>query len=118
MTTEEKYIQTMSDLFIVTSTLTNQERELENNLEALNDLNSLISSFWQSVSKLHGERKINAQNTIKTLMKVYNHVGSTYLDEIKWRKKCARLQGDILDLSRQIDELKAENEKLNKLNEF
>ena len=115
---KQKYHETIESLYFVTRSLSAMERESEINLTILSQLQAIINDFIVQVDKIHGNKKIEWENRVKTLINIFNHIGGIYYSELMFRKKCYKLEKNILDLSRQIDELKAENEKLKQLNEF
>lgn len=115
---KERYDKTLEQLFFTTRDLTRAQRGEEINIIVLDSLNAIINDFISQVDKIQGERKKEWEMRIKTLKQVYNHIGAQYLEELHWRKKCYKLEQNILDMSRQIEELKTENEKIRGLNEF
>ena len=115
---KEAYEATMESLYFQTRELTKVQRGEEINIIVLDSLNAIINDFILQVDKIQGERKKEWEMRIKTLKQVYNHIGAQYLEELHWRRKCYKLEQNILDMSRQIEELKTENEKIRGLNEF
>lgn len=115
---KEAYEATMESLYFQTRVLSKMERSEEVNIIVLDSLNAIINDFTIQVDKIQGERKKEWETRIKTLKQVYTHIGAQYLEELHWRKKCYKLEQNILEMSRQVEELKAENDKLKQLNEF
>lgn len=115
---KEAYEATMESLYFQTRELSRAQRREEVNIIVLDSLNAIINDFILQVDKIQGERKKEWETRIKTLKQVYTHIGAQYLEELHWRKKCYKLEQNILEMSRQIEELKAENDKLKQLNEF
>ena len=115
---KEKYDKTLEQLFFTTREFSKVQRGEEINIIILDSLNAIINDFISQVDKIQGERKKEWEMRIKTLKETYNHIGAQYLEELHWRRKCYKLEQNILDMSRQIEELKTENEKIRGLNEF
>ena len=115
---KEAYEATMESLYFQTRELSRAQRREEVNVIILDALNAIINDFILQVDKIQGERKKEWENRIKTLKQVYTHIGAQYLEELHWRKKCYKLEQNILEMSRQIEELTTENDKLKQLNEF
>lgn len=81
-------------------------------------INTFIEDFEAKVIQSIGERKIQAENHLKTLYEIQQQYGKFYFESIAYRQKVQELQSDVLKMSKKIAELQLENVKLNKLNEF
>jgi hypothetical protein len=81
-------------------------------------LNNFIEDFEAKVIQSIGERKISAENHLKTLYDIQQQYGKFYFESIIYRTKVRELQSDVLKMSKKIAELQAENDKLKKVNEF
>jgi hypothetical protein len=81
-------------------------------------LNNFIEEFESKVIQSIGERKISAENHLKTLYDIQSQYGKYYFESIIYRSKVQELQSDVLKMSKMISELQLENQKLKKLNEF
>ena len=66
---EDKYTETLEQLYFTTRSLLAQERQEETAIGILNDLRAVINDFSMKVDTLQGERKVNALKTIQTLKK-------------------------------------------------
>ena len=114
---EDKYIETIESLYFVTRDLNAHQKREESSLAVLDSLRDLINTFSIGLDRLQGERKINAENTIKTLKQIFEHIGAIYLQELYWRQKDFKAQKTILEMAKQIDELKKELEIERQLNQ-
>lgn len=81
-------------------------------------ITNFINDFEQKVIQSIGERKIQAENHLKTLYDIQSQYGKYYFESIIYRTKVQELQSDVLKMSKMISELQLENQKLKKLNEF
>lgn len=81
-------------------------------------INTFIEDFEAKVIQSVGERKTSAQNHLKTLYGIHAQYGKFYFESIAYRQKVQELQSDVLAMSKKIAELKQENVKIKKLNEF
>ncbi len=63
---EDKYTETLEQLYFTTRSLQNHERKEETAISILNDLRAVINDFSSKVDTLQGERKNNALKTIET----------------------------------------------------
>jgi hypothetical protein len=81
-------------------------------------LNNFIEDFEAKTIQSIGERKISAENHLKTLYDIQSQYGKYYFESIIYRTKVQELQSDVLKMSKKIAELQSENSKLKKLNEF
>ena len=118
MNEKEKYIEIAHELIMKIQEL--NERDYEDNVQisVFNALSSLIKNFNDSIDKLQGERKKNAENAFKSLLYVYNRIGMCYLKELKWRKQLFQANKLNLELVEKVDKLEKEIEKLNKIDEL
>jgi hypothetical protein len=105
---KDKYLETIEHLFFATRDLNKIQREQEVSLAILDQLRAIINTFSTGLDRLQGERKINAENTIKTLKKVFEHIGAIYLQELYWRNKDFQAQKTILEMTAKIQELEHE----------
>jgi len=113
---EDKYTDTLEQLYFTTRSLQNHERKEETAIGILNDLRALINDFSMKVDTLQGERKNNALKTIETLKKVFDYIGSIYLQELYWRKKNKDNEAALILASTEIDRLEAELKTIEKAN--
>jgi hypothetical protein len=118
MTDHEKYIETLEQLFFATRNFSEVQKRNENTFAVLSDLSALISTFYSSLDRLQGERKINAENTIKTLQRVFSEIGSSYLLELYFRNKCGQYEKALIEASKKIENLENEIILLNNLETF
>lgn len=81
-------------------------------------LNNFIEDFESKVIQSIGERKVSAENHLKTLYDIQSQYGKYYFESIIYRTKVQELQSDVLKMSKKIAELQAENDKLKKIAEF
>jgi hypothetical protein len=81
-------------------------------------LNNFIEEFEAKTIQSIGQRKISAENHLKTLYDIQQQYGKFYFESVIYRTKVQELQSDVLKMSKMISELQLENQKLKKLNEF
>jgi len=113
---EDKYTETLEQLYFTTRSLQNHERKEETAISILNDLRAVINDFISKVDTLQGERKNNALKTIETLKKVFDYIGSIYLQELYWRKKNKDNEAALILAATEIDRLEAELNTIEKAN--
>jgi len=113
---EDKYTETLEQLYFTTRSLQNHERKEETAIGILNDLRAVINDFSSKVDTLQGERKVNALKTIETLKKVFDYIGSIYLQELYWRKKNKDNEAALILAANEIDRLEAELNTIDKAN--
>ena len=113
---EDKYTETLEQLYFTTRTLLAYERQEESAIGILNDLRAVINDFSSKVDTLQGERKVNALKTIQTLKKVFDYIGSIYLQELYWRKKNKDNEAALILAATEIDRLEAELNTIEKAN--
>jgi hypothetical protein len=113
---EDKYTETLEQLYFTTRSLQNHERKEETAIGILNDLRAIINDFSSKVDTLQGERKNNALKTIETLKKVFDYIGSIYLQELYWRKKNKDNEAALILAATEIDRLEAELNTIEKAN--
>jgi hypothetical protein len=113
---EDKYTETLEQLYFTTRSLQNHERKEETAISILNDLRAVINDFSSKVDTLQGERKNNALKTIETLKKVFDYIGSIYLQELYWRKKNKDNEAALILAATEIDRLEAELNTIEKAN--
>jgi hypothetical protein len=113
---EDKYTETLEQLYFTTRSLQNHERKEETAISILNDLRALINDFSSKVDTLQGKRKNNALKTIETLKKVFDYIGSIYLQELYWRKKNKDNEAALILAATEIDRLEAELNTIEKAN--
>ena len=118
MSVEQKYQDTLEQLYFVTRDLTQVQKKQEQTFIALSELSALISTFYTSLDRLQGERKINAENTIKTLQTVFSEIGSSYLLELYFRNKCGEYEKALIEATKRIEALENEIKLLNNLTNF
>ena len=118
MSVEQKYQETLEQLYFVTRDLTEVQKKQEQTFIAVSELSSLISTFHTSLDTLQGERKTKAINTIKTLQMVFSEIGSSYLMELYFRNKCFQYEKSIMEATQKIEKLEKEITILNNLNNF
>lgn len=116
MTIEQKYKETMEQLYYATRDLNEIQKRNESTFVVLSDLSKLISTFYTSLDTLQGQRKINALEAIKTLQSVFNEIGSSYILELYFRDKCGQYEKALIEASKEIESLKKEIEVLNQIN--
>jgi hypothetical protein len=68
------------------------------------------------VDTLQGERKVNALKTIQTLKKVFDYIGSIYLQELYWRKHNRDNEAALILAASEIDRLEAELKTIERAN--
>lgn len=115
---EDKYAETLEQLYFATRSLMAKERKEDEAIKALDDLRAIINDFIIQVDKIQGERKKEWEMRVNTLKNVFNQVGSIYLNELYWRKKVYKLESDCLNLTSEIERLKKEIEVLNNISEL
>lgn len=113
---EDKYTETLEQLYFTTRSLQQHERKEESALTILDELRALINDFSMKVDTLQGERKVNALKTIQTLKKVFDYIGSIYLQELYWRKKNKDNEAALILAATEIDRLEAELNTIEKAN--
>jgi len=113
---EDKYTETLEQLYFTTRSLQNHVRKEETAISILNDLRAVINDFSSKVDTLQGERKNNALKTIETLKKVFDYIGSIYLQELYWRKKNKDNEAALILAATEIDRLEAELNTIEKAN--
>lgn len=118
MTDHEKYLTTLEQLFFATRNFSEVQKKQEQTFAVLAALSALISTFYSSLDRLQGERKINAESTIKTLQMVFSEIGSSYLLELYFRNKCGEYEKALIEASKRIEQLENEIKLLNNLTNF
>jgi hypothetical protein len=113
---EDKYTETLEQLYFTTRSLQNHERKEETAISILNDLRAVINDFSSKVDTLQGERKNNALKTIETLKKVFDYIGSIYLQELYWRRKNKDNEAALILAATEIDRLESELNTIEKAN--
>ena len=113
-----KEYQEFKSLLINWAGLANGSLQSEKNYINLWAINSFIEDFELKVIQSTGERKISAENHLKTLYDIQSQYGKFYFESIVYREKIQGQQKDILIMSKKIDELTKELETQNKLNNF
>lgn len=108
MSVEQKYQETLEQLYFVTRDLTKVQKKQEQTFIALSELSELISTFNTSLDTLQGERKTKALNIIKTLQMVFSEIGSSYLMELYFRNKCFEYEKSIMEATQKIERLEKE----------
>jgi hypothetical protein len=97
---------------------TNIETQQEPNYAFLWQINSFISDFETKVIQSIGERKITAENHLKTLYEIQQQYGKYYFESIIYRTKVAELERNQFKFMEKIKELEKENTILKKQIEF
>jgi len=105
---DEKYLETLEALFFTTRNLQQYERKEESALMILDELRAIINDFISKVDTLQGERKNNALKLINSLKKIFDYIGSIYLQELYWRKKNRENEAALILAAGEIDKLTAE----------
>jgi chromosome segregation ATPase len=118
MSAEQKYQETLEQLYFVTRDLTELQKKQEQTFIAVSELSALISTFHTSLDTLQGERKIKAINTIKTLQMVFSEIGSSYLMELYFRNKCFQYEKSIMEATKKIERLEKEINILTQIDEL
>ena len=118
MSVEQKYQETLEQLYFVTRDLTEVQKKQEQTFIAVSELSSLISTFHTSLDTLQGERKTKAINTIKTLQMVFSEIGSSYLMELYFRNKCFQYEKSIIEATKKIERLEKEINILTQIDEL
>ena len=108
MSVEQKYQETLEQLYFVTRDLTQVQKKQEQTFIALSELSALISTFYTSLDTLQGERKTKGLNIIKTLQMVFSEIGSSYLMELYFRNKCFEYEKSIMEATKKIERLEKE----------
>lgn len=81
-------------------------------------INSFIESFEAKVIQSTGERKISAENHLKTLYEIQQQYGKFYFESIIYREKVMELETNQIKFLEKIKELSKENEILKKQMQF
>ena len=81
-------------------------------------INSFIESFEAKVIQSIGERKISAENHLKTLYEIQQQYGKFYFESIIYREKVMELETNQIKFLEKIKELSKENEILKKQLQF
>jgi hypothetical protein len=97
---------------------TNIETQQEPNYAFLWHINSFISDFETKVIQSIGERKITAENHLKTLYEIQQQYGKYYFESIIYRTKVAELERNQFKFMEKIKEIEKENTMLKKQIEF
>ena len=118
MSVEQKYQETLEQLYFVTRDLTEVQKKQEQTFIAVSELSTLISTFHTSLDTLQGERKTKAINTIKTLQMVFSEIGSSYLMELYFRNKCFQYEKSIMEATKKIERLEKEINILTQIDEL
>ena len=118
MSAEQKYQETLEQLYFVTRDLTEVQKKQEQTFIAVSELSALISTFHTSLDTLQGERKTKAINTIKTLQMVFSEIGSSYLMELYFRNKCFQYEKSIIEATKKIERLEKEINILTQIDEL
>ena len=118
MSVEQKYQETLEQLYFVTRDLTEVQKKQEQTFIAVSELSTLISTFHTSLDTLQGERKTKAINTIKTLQMVFSEIGSSYLMELYFRNKCFQYEKSIMEATQKIERLEKEINILTQIDEL
>lgn len=118
MSVEQKYQETLEQLYFVTRDLTKVQKKQEQTFIALSELSALISTFYTSLDTLQGERKTKALNIIKTLQMVFSEIGSSYLMELYFRNKCFEYEKSIMEATQKIERLEKEINILTQIDEL
>jgi hypothetical protein len=105
---DEKYLETLEALFFTTRNLQQHERKEETAIAILDELRAIINDFDTKVDTLQGERKNNALKLINSLKKIFDYIGSIYLQELYWRKKNRENEAALILAAGEIDKLTAE----------
>jgi len=114
---KKAYREVFEKLYFATAELTKAEKDSEYQIAVFNSLSLVLSDFISRVDTLHGERKKNAETTLKRLTYVFVRLGNVYLSELKWRKELFKVNKSLLELMKENEELKKQIEILNKLDE-
>lgn len=104
MTNEEKYQETLDQLYLTSSELLRTQKQDEEIVAVLTSLNSVLTNFLTSLDTLQGARRENALNTIKTLQSVQRRFSEAIIGKLYWQKKCHKLEADVLDLAKRLEE--------------
>jgi hypothetical protein len=104
----EKYTETLEQLYFTTRNLQQHERKEESALAILDELRAIINDFTNKVDTLQGERKNNALKLINSLKKIFDYIGSIYLQELYWRKLNRDNEAALILAAGMIDRLEAE----------
>ena len=104
----EKYTETLEQLYFTTRNLQQHERKEETALAILDEWRAIINDFTSKVDTLQGERKNNALKLINSLKKIFDYIGSIYLQELYWRKLNRDNEAGLILAAGMIDRLEAE----------
>ena len=113
-----KEYQEFKSLLINWAGLANGSLQSEKNYINLWAINNFIEDFELKVIQSTGERKISAENHLKTLYDIQSQYGKFYFESIVYREKIQNQQKDILAMSKKIDELTKELAIEKKIKEF
>ena len=113
-----KDYQEFKSLLINWAGLVNGSLQSEKNYINLWAINNFIEDFELKVIQSTGERKISAENHLKTLYDIQSQYGKFYFESIVYREKIQNQQKDILAMSKKIDELTKELAIEKKIKEF
>ncbi len=103
-----QYEKTVEQLFFKTQELIQATNTIEEPYLVLSDISQLIGTFYASLDSLQGQRKINAENALKTLYRCFEFYGRSYLRELEARKRNYQLNEALLEASKKIEQLQAE----------
>ena len=115
---EQKYLETLEQLYLTSSELLRTQKQDEEIVAVLSALNSVLTNFLTSVDTLQGQRKENALNTIKTLQKVQRRFSEAIIGKLYWQKKCHKLEADVLDLAKRLEETTTQLNQLEEMEKF
>lgn len=113
-----KDYQEFKSIMINWAGLANGSLQSEKNYINLWAINAFIEDFELKVIQSTGERKISAENHLKTLYDIQSQYGKFYFESIVYREKIQSQQKDILAMSKKIDELTKELAIEKKIKEF
>lgn len=108
MTDHDKYLETLEQLYFTTRNLQQHERKEETAITILDELRAIINDFATKVDTLQGERKNNALKLINSLKKIFDYIGSIYLQELYWRKKNRDNEAALILAAEMIERLESE----------
>ena len=114
----DKYLETLEQLYLTSCELLRTQKQDEEIVAVLSALNSVLTNFLTSVDTLQGQRKENALNTIKTLQKVQRRFSEAVIWKLYWQKKCSKLEADVLDLAKRLDEATTRLNQLKEMEKF
>ena len=115
---EKKYKETIEQLYFAVRENNNWRKDEDLKYIILCDFSDVIGALYQSLDTLQGQRKINAENTFKTLSMVFDNLGKFYLDELKSKKDLVKCQESLIESAKELENLKAEIEFFNNINNF